>query len=154
MIALNASDYVNDLSLEIIENLGHSGKAVRLPMAKKIHTKQPHLEYKVKTVSSGDVNIKVGIIPQHPVHGKTELRYAVVIDKQKPIIVSNAVEFLSDKWAENTLRNQSLTVVNTHIDEPGEHTICLYALDEELLVDQLMLEFDLDRKHYLIPVSK
>jgi len=153
MIALNADKYINNIQLETIEGLGHSGNAVRLPVAKKIGTKQPHLEYKVKTVSKGDAKIKIGTIPMHSVHGKTEMRYAVVIDNQKPRIVSTAAEFLSDKWAENALRNQSLTTTDIHMNEPGEHTIRMYALDEELLVDQLMLEFDMDRRHYLIPVQ-
>jgi lysophospholipase L1-like esterase len=150
MIALNACNFVNKIQTEIIEGLGHSGKTVRLPAAKKIDTSRPHLEYRVTTTSKGDVKIKTGTIPMHPVHGNTEMRYAIVIDRQEPVIVSTAAAFLSDKWAENVLRNQSLTVADAHIDEPGEHTIRIYALDEELLIDQLMLEFDLERKHYLI----
>jgi hypothetical protein len=45
------------------------------------------------------------------------------------------------------LRNQLLTAADTHIAEPGEHTIRIYALDEELLIDRLMLEFDPEREH-------
>jgi hypothetical protein len=151
MIALNAYSYVNDIQFESIESLGHSGKSVRLPAAKSINIKQPHLEYKINTESKGDVKIKIGTIPMHSVNGKSEMRYAVVIDKQKPIIVSTAATFLSDKWAENVLRNQSLTSIDAHIAEPGEHTVRIYSLDEELIVDQLMFDFDLERKHYLIP---
>lgn len=153
MVALNASDYINNIPLETIEGLGHSGKAVRLPVAGKVNPKQLHLEYKINTTSKGDVKIKVGTIPMHPVHGKSDMRYALVIDNQKPVVVSTAAGFLSDKWAENTLRNQSLTITEAYIAAPGEHTIRIYALDEELLVDQLMLEFDPERKHYLIPVK-
>lgn len=153
MIALNACDYVNSISLETIESLGHSNNTVRLPKAKKVHVKQPHLEYKVTTTSAGPVKIKVGIIPQHSAHGNTQMRYAVVIDKQKPIIVSTRADFLTSKWAENTLRNQGLTVTEANIPEPGEHIVRIYALDEEMLFDQLMLDFDLERKHYLIPVK-
>lgn len=90
----------------------------------------------------------------HPVHGRSEMRYAIVIDKQNPIIVSTASGFLSDKWADNSLRNQSLTISDAHIPEAGEHTIRIYALDEELIIDQLMLDFNTDRKHYLIPANK
>lgn len=153
MIALNACDYVNDIPLETIEALGHSNKTVRLPKAKKVHVKQPHLEYKVTTTSAGPVKIKVGIIPQHSAHGNTQMRYAVVIDKQKPVIVSTRADFLTGKWSENTLRNQGLTISDATISNPGEHTIRIYALDEEMLFDQLMLDFDLERKHYLIPVK-
>ena len=154
MVALNACDYVNNMQTEVIEGLGHSSKAVRLPLAKKMEKKQPHLEYKVITTSKGNVKIKIGTIPMHPVHGRSEMRYAIVIDKQKPIIVSTASEFLSDKWADNSLRNQSLTISDAHIPEAGEHTIRIYALDEELIIDQLMLDFNTDRKHYLIPANK
>lgn len=154
MIALDACRYVNDIKLETIECLGHSGKVVRLPVARKVNPKQPHLEYKVTTQSTGKVKLKVGVIPQHAVHGNTERRYALVIDKQKPIVVATQAGFLSDKWADNVLRNQSLTESVAELEKAGRHTICLYALDEELLVDQLMLDFDMDRKHYLIPSEK
>lgn len=153
MIALNACMYTNNIQVEHIEGLGHSGMAVRLPAATHISPRQPHLEYRIKTISQGDANIKIGLIPQHPVHGETARRYAIVIDKQKPLIVSTAEAFLSDKWAENVLRNQSLTITKAVLADPGEHLIRIYALDEELLVDQLMLDFDLDRKHYLIPAD-
>ncbi len=130
MIAFNACDYVNDIRLETIESLGHGSKAVRLPVAEEIKTEQPHLEYKITTVSKGDAKIKVGVIPQHSVHGETKRRYAIVIDTQKPVIVETHARFLSDKWTENVLRNQSLTVSNIHLDESGEHIIRIYAIDE------------------------
>lgn len=152
MIALNASSYINNIGLEKIQGLGHSGNAVRLPVAKKINAKQPHLEYRVQTTSSGSVKIKVGTIPMHSLHGNTDMRYAIVIDKQEPIVVASRAEFLSGKWVENVLRNQCLNVVDADINTPGEHSIRIYALDEELLIDQLMLEFEIGRQSYLIPV--
>ena len=92
MIALNASDYTNDIALEIVEGLGHSGSAVRLPAIKKINTQRPHIAFNVTTVSRGDVKIKVRtIIPKHPVNGG-DIRYAMTIDNQKPRIISTAAE--------------------------------------------------------------
>ena len=151
MIALNAADYTNNIALETIESLGHSGNAVRLPVAKKINAKQPHLEYKVTTSSNGIAKIKLGTIPMHPANGKA-MRCAIVIDKQKPVEVTINAEFLSKKWAENVLRNQALNTVNVQFDKSGEHIIRIYSLDEEVLIDQLMIDFNLERKHYLIPV--
>jgi hypothetical protein len=153
MVALNASGYTNNVRLEVIEGLGHSGSAVRLPPAKEVNPMHPHLEYKISTASSGKAQVKVGVIPMHPLGGG-DMRYAVVIDRQEPIIVSARADFLTKKWAENVLRNQSLTVSETGIDRPGEHVIRIYALDEEMLIDQLMLEFNPERKHYLIPAGK
>ena len=128
MVALNACDFINNLQTEVIEGLGHSGKAVRLQVAKKMNVKQPHLKYKVFTTSKGSVKIKVGTIPMHPVHGNSKMRYAIVIHNQKPIVVSTSAEFLSDKWAENVLRNQSLTITEASIPEAGEHTLYVSML--------------------------
>lgn len=152
MIALNASDYTNGVKLETIEGLGHSGSTVRLPPVKKVDTRNLHAAFKVTTVSHGPVQIKVGTIPKHAINGG-EIRYAIAIDNQKPQIISTSAAFLSPKWAVNVLRNQSITIVNAHFDKPGEHFIRIYALDEDILLDQLMVEFNNERKHYLIPAE-
>jgi hypothetical protein len=151
MIALNACEHTNTLQLETIQGLGHSGNAVRLPAVKTIDTTSSHLEFKVSTVSSGDVKIKAGVIPMHPANSGGEMRYALVIDNQKPQIISARADFLTSQWAENVLRNQSLIVTNAYMEQAGEHIVRIYALDEEMIFDQLMLEFNPDRKHYLIP---
>lgn len=154
MIAINAFNYDNsNFEPEIIEGLGHSNKAVSLPKAKRIDIKEPYLEYKINTTSNGPVKIKIGTIPMHSIHGDTGMRYAVTIDEQKPLIVSTTSEFLSKEWADNVLRNQCLTVSESYIEKPGEHIIRIYSLDEKIILDQLMFEFDLDRKHYLIPIK-
>jgi hypothetical protein len=152
MIALNGFHYTNNIQIEHIEGLGHSGNAVRLPAIKKISEKATHLSYKIITKSSGNMQIKVGTIPKHPVN-KSDIRYAIVIDNQKPQIVSSAAGFLSPKWSENVLRNQSLTITDAFIQNPGEHIIKIYALDEDILLDQIMFEFNKERKHYLIPAK-
>jgi hypothetical protein len=152
MIALNASQYINNVQVEFIEGLGHSGNAVRLPAVQKINEKAIHLSYKITTQSSGDMQIKVGTIPKHPVN-KGDIRYAIVVDNQEPQTISSAAGFLSSKWSENVLRNQSLTITDVYIQNPGEHIIKIYALDEEILLDQIMLEFKKERKHYQIPVK-
>lgn len=152
MIALNASQHTNKLRLEQIESLGHSGSAVRLPTAKKTNVKQPHLEYRITTTSSGKANFRLGTIPIHPAN-RGEMRCAIAIDNQKPMILSLNAGFLSDKWAENVLRNQALNKLEVYIDGCGEHIIRIYAIDEPIIVDQLMIDFNLERKSYLFPVN-
>ncbi len=153
MIALNAHEYTHSASFEFISGLGHSGKAVRLPAAGRISSDAPHLEYKITTHHTGKIRIKTGTIPSHPV-GNNELQYALVVDAMEPQIVSTRADFLTPVWAENVLRNQSLTTTEVWLTEPGLHTIRLYALDEELIVDQIMIECNPERKHYLIPSTK
>lgn len=152
MIAFRAADYANKFSTETIEGLGHSDMTVRLPKAKKISTRMPHLEYQVYTSTSGVAQFKIGTLPLHPVNGG-ELRCAVVIDNQVPQIVSLKAPFLSSKWQENVLRNQMLTTLDVNITQPGYHTIRIYSLDEELFFDQFMLDFSAGRSHYVIPTN-
>ena len=152
MIAINASDFSNSQELETIESLGSGGRTVRLPENQKMNLRSPYLEYKINTFSHGNVRIKVGVIPRHPVNGG-EIRYALVIDNQKPQVVSTKTEFLTPEWAENVLRNRSVTEIDAYLEKPGPHTIRIFALDEPLLVDQIMLDFYPNRKHYLIPCS-
>ena len=151
MIALNASQHTNRANFEMIDGLGHSGNAVRLPQANKLNNSSPFLEFRITTTSIGAAKIKLGTIPWHPANGD-ELRCAIVVDKQKPQYIVINAEFLTEKWAENVLRNQALNSINVHFDAAGEHFIRIYAIDEEVLVDQIMIDFESDRKHYLIPV--
>jgi hypothetical protein len=152
MIALNASQHTNRIDLETIEGLGHSGSAVRLPPAKALNDKSPCLEFKVTTTSAGAAKIRLGTIPWHPANGG-DMRCAIVVNGQKSHNVVINAEFLSDKWAENVLRNQALNSTDVRFDAPGEHIIRIYAIDEEALIDQVMIEFDPARKHYLLPVN-
>jgi len=124
---------------------------VKLPATATINPQSPYLAYDVFTESSGKAHIKIGTIFRHPADHERDLRYAVVVDDQEPHVVSVKADFLSDRWAKNVLRNQMLTVVPVEIAHPGAHRIKLYALDEELVFDQVMLEFNRDRAHYLIP---
>ena len=153
MVALNACDYTNDAAFECVEGLGHSGMAVRLSAAKKINVRQPHLEYEIYTESCGMAKVKIGTVPFHPADGRSSMRYALVIDDRNPVIVDTSAPFLSDKWTSNVLRNQSLTVTDVAFDCPGKHVIRVYAIDEDIYFDQLMVDFNLERKHYLIPVK-
>ncbi|MCD7938257.1 MAG: glycosyl hydrolase 115 family protein [Tannerellaceae bacterium] len=150
-IALNATDatYI-PASSQKTEGLGHSGEVVSIRPVKKITPKTPALEFEVETSSQGECLLKIGTIPRHPANGG-EIRLAVVIDQQPAYIVSLQAEFLTSAWSGNVLRNQTLTLLPCELKHPGKHTIRLYALDEEILVDQLMIDFNKQRTHYVIP---
>ena len=38
------------------------------------------------------------------------------------------------------------------LDTPGRHIIRIKALDNDVVIDQLMLDFDVERKFYQFPV--
>ena len=84
---------------------------------------------------------------------RKKLRYAVIIDNQAPVIVSTYAEFHTTTWNLNVLRNQTLTSSQHIIEKPGKHTIQIYALDEDLYLDQIMIDFKENRNFYTIPCS-
>lgn len=152
MVALNASEYARSVSTEIIEGLGYSGSAVKLPSTQKITSSSPYLEYDIITHSVGQARIKIGTIFRHPANPASDLRYAVAIDNQPMQIISVKSDFLSEQWAKSVLRNQCLSELTCNMSTSGKHTIKIYALDEELIFDQIMVDFDLDRKCYAMPL--
>ncbi len=144
MIAWNAADYKTSSSnAQIIEGLGHSMKAVSLPP-------NSELTYEVHTTTYGEVSLKVALIPNHPVNDG-DIRYAISLDNEKPQVVSYKTKFRSEAWKKNVLRNQSLNITNHLITTPGKHTIRIRALDPGVIIDQLMLDFQKNRKFYQIP---
>lgn len=82
---------------------------------------------------------------------RKKLRYAVIIDNQAPVIVSTYAEFHTTTWNLNVLRNQSLTSSQHIIEKPGKHTIQIYALDEDLYLDQIMIDFKENRNFIPFP---
>ncbi|WP_321517274.1 glycosyl hydrolase 115 family protein [uncultured Bacteroides sp.] len=146
MIAWNAADYKSATKgTQVIEGLGHSTKAVSLP-------KYGELTYEVYTTTSGEAAIRIALIPNHPVNGGS-IRYSVSVDNEKPQVVAYETGFRSEPWKINVLRNQSLNTTLHKINIPGKHTIRISALDPEVIVDQLMLDFNKDRKFYKIPIE-
>ncbi len=146
MIAWNASDYKSaSKGTQVIEGLGHSAKAVSLP-------KNGELIYEVYTTTPGEVALRVALIPNHPINGGS-IRYAVSVDNERPQVVAYETGFRSEPWKNNVLRNQSLNTTLHKINIPGKHTIRISALDPEVIVDQLMLDFQKGRKLYQIPIG-
>ena len=138
----------------ITEGLGHSLGAVSMKKADKRRIPAGNfLEYDVYTYSTGDLKLTAAFIPVHAVNGG-EIGYAVSIDGGEPQLVRLDVEaFETEEWKVNVLRNQSIGVTNHKIDLPGLHKIRIYALSDDMQIDQLMLNFGTENR-YEIPVAK
>jgi hypothetical protein len=149
MIALNAKNYTRFGAVKPVEikGLGHSNAALELPVG-EINA----IEYDIDTFTSGDILLRTCLIPNHPVD--EDIRYAVAVDGEEPQIVSIKTQFRSEAWKINVLRNQSVNCTNHHLKQAGKHTIRIYALDRGIILDQLMVDFDLQRKFYEIPVNR
>ncbi|MDR1610009.1 MAG: glycosyl hydrolase 115 family protein [Candidatus Symbiothrix sp.] len=144
-ITMNACDFTKSSSpVEIIEMLGHSMKAVNLP-------KGGSLTYEFETGQEGEAVLRTALIPTQP-NDKGDLRFSVKIDDEEPLVISLKEPFRSEQWKINVLRGQALKTTKHHLKK-GKHRLTITALDNHVVIDQWMLDFDAERKFYVLPVN-
>ena len=144
-IARNACDYSNaSASVESIQMLGHSMKAVALP-------KNASLSYDFETTKEGDAILHVALIPTQP-SDKGDLRFSVSVDGAEPTIFNLKEPFRSERWKLNVLRGQAVRELSLNGLAKGKHTLTIKALDNHIVLDQWMVDYDVNRKFYLFPV--
>ena len=144
-LAKNACDY--DRATEgayTVQMLGHSMKAVVLP-------KGGSLTYEFDCPQEGEAVLRTAVIPTQP-NDKGDIRFSVSLDGEDPIVISFREKGRTETWKKNVLRGQA--VKNTkHNLTKGRHTLTITALDNHVVVDQWMLDFDSDRKFYVFPTD-
>lgn len=145
-VALNADAYSSaTFTPSPVAMLGHSQNALPIPMSKS-------LTYNVSLPNTGDVSLIVALIPTQP-SDKGDIRIRVDIDGQEVKTVSYKEAGRTDKWKENVMRNQALIRVPLKWT-PGHHSISLTAMDSHVVLDQIMVDSNPQRKFYVIPTRK
>ena len=124
--------------------LGHSMKAVAL-------SKGSALSYNFTSEHEDSALLRIALIPTHP-HDNGDLRYAVSIDGNDEKVVSIKEPYRSAQWKKNVLRGQAVKNICIKLTK-GEHTLTIRALDEGIILDQWMIDFNRHRKHYLFPID-
>lgn len=146
-IARNACDYQKaSLKLELVQMLGHSMNALPLP-------KGGEVTYDFISEREGDALLKVALIPTQP-NGKGDLRFSVSIDGANSTVFNLKEPFRSERWKLNVLRGQAVRELKLSGLKAGKHTLIIKALDNHVILDQWMVDFDLNRKFYLFPVGE
>lgn len=141
-IVRNACEYSSvSAGAQAVEMLGHSMKAIALP-------KGGSLNYEFYA-RDGNAVLYTALIPTHP-NGKGDIRYAVSIDGGTPVVYSLKEPFRSERWKENVLRGQAVRKQEIRLTA-GTHTIEIKALDDHIIVDQWMIDYDADRRFYMFP---
>ena len=141
-IARNACQYDSSTSpCTVIDMLGHSMQAVSLP-------KGGELVYEFESPVEGDAVLRTALIPTQP-SDKGDLRYEVRIDDQTPVVISLKEPYRSEQWKKNVLRGQALKQTPIHLTK-GSHKLYIKALDDHIIVDQWMIDFNKERKFYVI----
>jgi len=144
-IARNACDFsACSAPVEPVAMLGHSMNALPLP-------KGATLTFDFELSQAGEVVLHTALIPEHP-NDKGDIRFSVQIDNEAPQVVSFGEKGRTEQWKRNVLRQQAVKTTEHFISE-GKHTLKITALDNHIVLDQWMLDFDKERKFYLIPVN-
>lgn len=125
--------------------LGHSGKAVKLP-------KGASLSYDFYSEKSGDARFTIAMVPCF-LNAVKNMRVSVSIDRGEPVIcqlkeVYNSKDWKFDLWRGQTLKSFYVTLPG------GSHNVTIKALDDNVLIDQWVLDYDVDREYYVFPVAK
>lgn len=125
--------------------LGHSGKAVKLP-------KGASLSYDFYCDKSGDARFTIAAIPCF-LNAVKDMRVSVSIDRGEPVIcqlkeVYNSKDWQFDLWRGQTLKSFYVTLPG------GSHNVTIKALDDNVMIDQWVLDYDVDREYYVFPVAK
>lgn len=144
-IARNACDYQKATAgTETIQMLGHSMNAVALQ-------ENGTLDYVFTADKDGDAVLRIALIPTQP-NDKGNLRFSVSIDGAQPVVFSLKEPFRSERWKQNVLRGQAVRELKLDALKAGEHTLTVKALDQHIIVDQWMIDYDANRKFYLFPI--
>jgi hypothetical protein len=142
-ISENAFHYtVADPGAKPVQMLGHSMNAVSLP-------KGCELSYYFVCKREGEAVLRTALIPTHP-NDKGDIRFSVSIDGAAPHIYSIKEADRSEQWKLNVLRGQVVISTNVSLNK-GPHTLRIKSLDDHIVVDQWMIDFNTSRKFYMFP---
>ena len=144
-IVQNACNYTSaSKGTTAIEMLGHSMKAISLP-------KGGQLNYQFNIDKRGEAVLRVAVIPtQANDHG--DIRFSVSIDGGEPTVFSLKEPYRSERWKEQVMRGQAVRTLPVYLGW-GSHTLTIKALDEHIIVDQWMIDYEPDRRFYLFPIE-
>ena len=151
-IARNACDNLkletSNLKPQPIQMLGHSMNAVSLPKGGELVYE---FETPLQLEGTGEAVLYTAMIPTQP-SDKGDLRYEVRIDDQTPVVISLKEPYRSEQWKKNVLRCQALKQTPIRLTK-GPHKLYIKALDDHIIVDQWMVDFNKERQFYVIPVK-
>lgn len=113
------------------EGLGYERKAAGI-------RKGSSLTFAFDDYGKDSVEVEIRLLPSHPLDEK-QLRFAISVDEAVPQTVSYETKGRSEEWKENVLRNQAIRKVTLPINKQASHKLVITALDEGVVLDQMIL---------------
>ena len=113
------------------EGLGYERKAAGIRTGSS-------LTFAFDDYGKDSVEVEIRLLPSHPLDEK-QLRFAISVDEAVPQTVSYETKGRSEEWKENVLRNQAIRKVTLPINKQASHKLVITALDEGVVLDQVIL---------------
>ena len=113
--------------------LGYEGKAASI-----VRNQEIGFGFEGKKVKGDSVTIEVRWVPTHPVDNK--LRFALSLDGGKPVVKEYQTKGRNEQWKVNTLQCQARVRIQLPIARMKKHLLCIKALDDGMVLDQVYIE--------------
>ncbi len=148
---------------KLMEGLGYAGNALVssldqtliVPELEKLKTEASSLEYDFYSFTEASPVIHVFTLPTHPLNNKYQMRYGVSIDDGPVTIVNFKTAGRSAEWKQNVLSNSAVKKIKMDNLAPGKHTLKIYAIDPEVILDRILIDLGGLKKAYsLIPETR
>jgi hypothetical protein len=125
-----------------LTGLGHSGSAIRLNAGESV-------SYRLVTWSGGPATLFIYTLPVFAADNG-DLRYEVSLDNLKPVELNTRTVGRSEAWKQGVLRNQTEKFIPIESLNPGVHVLTIKALEDDVVLDQVALNFRRQREGYLV----
>ena len=112
------------------EGLGYEGGAAMLTPGESV-------SFSFSTEAAEAV-VSVRMVPTHPV-SSPQLRFTLSVDGGDPVALAYETYDRSEEWKENVLNNQAVRDTLLQLGKEGKHRLTLTALDEGVVLDQVLL---------------
>ena len=113
--------------------------------------KDEWVSYSFQAEKEGEYALRIALIPTQPLD-KGDIRFSVSIDDGEERVFSLKEAYRSEQWKLNVLRGQTVRTINAKLSA-GRHQVVVKALDEHIILDQLMLDPNVNRQFYLFPTG-
>jgi hypothetical protein len=116
----------------------------------------PCLEYRMYLFDSGKVNVNGIFGSTMNFSPKRGVRYAISIDNQKPKTVTLVPKNYNSgngnhKWEKSVMDNAHYSKTSWMIQKPGTHTLKIWMVDPDVVLEKLVVDLGGVRKSYLGP---
>jgi hypothetical protein len=102
-------------------------------------TRAPRLDYAVQIPESGEIGLRVHVLPTHPLVSARGLQLAVALDDGPAQLITLAAQYGGPEWANGVLSAERVAATTLRAERPGAHVLHVYGLEPGVVLDRLEL---------------